>query len=70
MPLASISGVVNKQGSAIVIKFSGETSLSVEMEAVDRIQLVNALQSFEDINQQALTDHESESCKSLVAWSM
>ena len=63
MPLASISGVVNKQGSAIVIKFSGETSLSVEMEAVDRIKLtnvsvtinnniiiVNALQSFEDIN--------------------
>ena len=36
------------------------------LKAVDRIQLVKALQSFEDINQQALTDHESESCKSLV----
>ena len=72
MPLASISGVVDKQGSARVIKFSDETSLSVEIQAVDRIQLtkvsvpinnniiiVNALQSFEDINQQTLMDQES-----------
>ena len=72
MPLASISGVVDKQGSARVIKFSDEPSLSVEIQAVDRIQLtkvsvpinniiiiVNALQSFEDINQQTLMDQES-----------
>ena len=72
MPLASISGVVDKQGSARVIKFSDEPSLSVEIQAVDRIQLtkvsvpinnniiiVNALQSFEDISQQALMDQES-----------
>ena len=72
MPLASISGVLDKQGSARVIKFSDETSLSVEIQAVDRIQLtkvsvpinnniivVNALQSFEDINQQAMMDQES-----------
>ena len=72
MPLASISGVVDKQGSARVIKFSDEPSLSVEIKAVDRIQLtkvsvpinnniiiVNALQSFEDISQQALMDQES-----------
>ena len=72
MPLASISEVVDKQGSARVIKFSDEPSLSVEIQAVDRIQLtkvsvpinnniiiVNALQSFEDISQQALMDQES-----------
>ena len=72
MPPASISGVVDKQGSARVIKVSDETSLSVEIQAVDRIQLtkvsvpinnniiiVNALHSFEDISQQALMDHES-----------
>ena len=72
MPLASISGVVDKQGSARVIKFSDEPSLSVQIQAVDRIQLtkvsvpinniiivVNALQSFEDISQQAMMDQES-----------
>ena len=72
MPPASISGVVDKQGSGHVIKLSDEPSLSVEIQAVDRIQLtkvsapinniiiiVNALQSFEDINQQALMDQES-----------
>ena len=72
MPLASISGVVDKQGSGHVIKLSDEPSLSIEIQAVDRMQLskvsvpinniiiiVNALQSFEDINQRTLMDQES-----------
>ena len=59
---------VDKQGSALVIKVSDETSLSVEIQAVDRLQLVNAQQSFEDINQQALMDQESSvyaNCKDM-----
>ena len=86
MPFSSISGGVDMQGlvgachqvrghARFGWRLSSSSPMTPALElrslkAVDRIQLVKALQSFEDINQQALTDHESESCKSLVAWSM
>jgi hypothetical protein len=52
MPFASIHGVTNTAGSALVIRFADNVDLRVEIDDLDRVQLVDVLQSFEDINAQ------------------
>ena len=50
MPFTAIVGVKDSPGAALVLNFDDDVSLPVEIDELDRLQLVAALQSFEDIN--------------------
>ena len=51
MPFGKITGVTDTYGAALIINFEDEIDLSVEIDDADRVQLVDVLRSFEDINQ-------------------
>ena len=49
-PFSAIAGVADTNGLALVIHFQDETDLSVEIDDAQRVQLVDVLRSFEDMN--------------------
>ena len=60
MPFKSIAGVTDTYGAALVINFEDEIDLSVEIDDEGRVQLVDVLRSFQDINQLRIQKTEED----------